>query len=625
MVRRDTLGATGTAVAAIALAVLLGHLGGQVGASPDQRIPVSDDTYTATDVPTTATGDRSELVAGGTGGAARVTYLKFTVGPLRGGREPARAEIRLTSRGTALPGHIELTRVPSNTWRESSVTDRSAPRLGAVVATAAPRPVDPGVAFDVTDEIRGPGTYSFAVTVPGGDTLARFAAKEGVRPAEALAQPTLWLSWLGAHGGRAPGVPTAGAPGAPTAGAPGAPAAAAPGGSGAPTPTATPTPSGSPTPSTPSPSTTPHPTATPSVDPTTPPTLTPTPTVTPTPTPTVTPTGPVGPSVTPGPTATGPPGDPDCVVGAKLVPTCGVLWGVAPGAHTGTPRTTALREFELKTGRPQAIYHAYHRGTEIFPTAEEIAIARDPRTPRLLFLNWKPQGVSWARIAAGDPATDAYLDRLAAHLRTNFPEQFFFTVHHEPEDDVRPEPGSGYTADDYAAMFRHVVTRLRDAGATGIVATLVHMAYVPWNVQPWFPDLYPGDDVVDWIAWDAYAYSDPGYGHGDFAELMNRRSGQHPSWPGFYNWAAARYPDKPLMLSEWGVWHSDRNPGHKAEFYRSVGNQMRLFPRVKAMVYFDTPRNQQGYDSRVDSSPFALVAYRALGRQTQFQVDVRPR
>ncbi|MEV0727866.1 DNRLRE domain-containing protein [Polymorphospora sp. NPDC050346] len=614
MVRRDTLAATGTAVAAIALAVLLGHLGGQVGAAPDQRIPVSDDTYTATDVPTTVSGGRSELVAGGTGGAARITYLKFTVGPLRGGREPARAEIRLTSRGTELPGHIELTRVPANTWRESSVTDRSAPRLGSVVATAAPRPADPGVTFDVTDEVRGPGTYSFAVTVPGGDTMARFAAKEGVRPAEALSQPTLWLSWLGARGGRAPGVPAAGAPGAPTAGAPGVPAAAAPGIPGAPTATSTPTatPSG-----TPSPSGTPDPT----------PTGTPTASPTPTGPGSPTPTGPGSPTATPGPTAptTGPPGDPDCAVGAKLVPTCGVLWGVAPGAHTGTPRTTALREFELKTGRPQAIYHAYHRGTEIFPTAEEIAIARDPRNPRLLFLNWKPQGASWARIAAGDPEVDAHLDRLAAHLRTNFPEQFFFTVHHEPEDDVRPEPGSGYTADDYAAMFRYVVTRLRDAGATGIVSTLVHMAYVPWNVQPWFPDLYPGDDVVDWIAWDAYAYSDPGYGYGDFAEMMNRRSDRHPSWPGFYNWAAARYPDKPLMLSEWGVWHSDRNPNHKAGFYRSVGDQMRLFPRVKAMVYFDTPRNQQGYDSRVDSSPFALIAYRALGRQAQFQVDVRRR
>ena len=52
--------------------------------------------------------------------------------------------------------------------------------------------------------------------------------------------------------------------------------------------------------------------------------------------------------------------------------------------------------------------------------------------------------------------------------------------------------------------------------------------------------MYPGDDVVDWIGFDTYAYSDPGYGHGDFAELLNRRMASRPNWPGFYNWAVRR-------------------------------------------------------------------------------------
>ena len=28
--------------------------------------------------------------------------------------------------------------------------------------------------------------------------------------------------------------------------------------------------------------------------------------------------------------------------------------------------------------------------------------------------------------------------------------------------------------------------------------------------------------MVDWIGFDTYSYSEPGYGHGDFAELLNR-------------------------------------------------------------------------------------------------------
>ena len=311
------------------------------------------------------------------------------------------------------------------------------------------------------------------------------------------------------------------------------------------------------------------------------------------------------------------------MIGEKLVPTCGVLWGVAPGAHTDTPRDQALADFEEKTGKTQAVYHSYRRGTELFPTATDVKLARDPANPRLLFINWKPTGATWAEIAAGDRDTDAYLDRLAEHIQSTFNEPFFFTVHHEPENDVKEGSGSGMTAKDYRAMFRYVVNRLRADGVTNLVSTMVFMAYVPWNVKSWFDDLYPGDDVVDWVAWDVYAHSEPGeYGYGDFGEMMNRTSGSEPDWPGFYNYAAARFPDKPLMVSEWGVWYSGRDPKHMAEFYASVGKQMPLFPRIKAMVYFDTPSDQKDRDSRVDRTAEGLAAYRELSANRTFQVDV---
>jgi hypothetical protein len=325
------------------------------------------------------------------------------------------------------------------------------------------------------------------------------------------------------------------------------------------------------------------------------------------------PAGPGAPGAGPGP----------CHTGIKLVPTCGVLWGVAPGAFTDKRGGQALTAFEEKTDRHQDIYHAYHKGLkQLFPTKAEIAIARQRGGPRILFLNWKPAGASWGAIAKGDPRTDAFLDREAAYLKRNFPEQFFFAVHHEAEDNVREKAGSGYTAEDYSAMFRHVVQRLRSRGADNIVTVLVHMAYVPHTTQSWFDAMYPGDDVVDWVGFDTYAYSDPGYGHGDFAELLNRRSGSRPGWPGFYNWAVAEHPDKPLMVAEWGVWSSRKNPEHKAAFYREVGRQIGRFPNIRAMVHFDTPHNQEGRDSSVDTTPASLAAYRWLGRLPVFQVRV---
>ncbi|MBO3738197.1 endoglucanase [Actinoplanes sp. NEAU-H7] len=315
--------------------------------------------------------------------------------------------------------------------------------------------------------------------------------------------------------------------------------------------------------------------------------------------------------------------DRTCRTGARLVPTCGILWGVAPGAHTEAQGLRALTEFERKTGRHQAVFHGYHKGTrQLFPTEQEIRIAREPGRKRILLLNWKPETTTWARIARGDRRTDDFLDRLAAHLRENFRERFFFAIHHEAEDQVRERVGSGYTARDYAAMFRHVVKRLRAKGATNVVTVLVHMAYVPHTTKSWFQHMYPGDEVVDWIGFDTYSYSDPGYGHGDFAELLNRRSASKPGWPGFYNWVRGRHPDKPLMVAEWGVWFSERNPGHMAEFYREVGEQIGRFPGIKAMVHFETPANHKGQDSSVDSTPAALREYRRLGRLPVFQVSV---
>jgi hypothetical protein len=309
-----------------------------------------------------------------------------------------------------------------------------------------------------------------------------------------------------------------------------------------------------------------------------------------------------------------------CRTGRRLVPTCGILWGVAPGAHTESRGASALAAFERKTGRTQAIYHAYHGGIrQLFPTEQEISIARQSGRNRILFLNWKPESASWAAIARGDRRTDAYLDRLAAHIKKNYREQFFFAVHHEGENDVRERSGSGYTARDYAAMYRHVIKRLRARGVNNIVSVLVHMAYVEHAKKDWFHRMYPGDDVVDWIGLDTYAYSDPGYGHGNFAEVFNRRI---DGWPGFYNWAVTRHGDKPLMIAEWGVWSSRRNTAYKADFYRRLGSELRRFPKIKAMVQFETPHNQKGQDSSVDSTPAALRAYRKLGRLPMFQVAV---
>ncbi|SDH20936.1 hypothetical protein SAMN05421505_112183 [Sinosporangium album] len=301
-----------------------------------------------------------------------------------------------------------------------------------------------------------------------------------------------------------------------------------------------------------------------------------------------------------------------CEVTAKLIPSCGAWWGIAPEVFTGRSPSRALARAERRMGRQADIVHVYHRGKELFPTAEEVALARDPAHPRMLLINWKPSfRHTWAEIARG--ALDQRIDRLADHLRRTFPEKFFLTVHHEPENDVDPQPGSGYTADDYAAMFRHIVLRLRGAGVKNAVTVMTYMGAPNWAAQPWFERLYPGDDVVDWVALDPYV----DHKVRDFEGLINKKRQEFPNWPGFYRWMQWRFPGKPIMMAEWGVFERPDQPGFKERFFASVRAQVQHYPQLKALVYFDSPRAPRG-DTRFDTTPGGSRAFTELARDPYF-------
>ncbi|MFD1940443.1 MULTISPECIES: glycoside hydrolase family 26 protein [Nonomuraea] len=306
---------------------------------------------------------------------------------------------------------------------------------------------------------------------------------------------------------------------------------------------------------------------------------------------------------------------PACEVTAKLIPSCGAWWGIAPEIFTGLTSDRALAQAERRMGRAADILHVYHRGKELFPTGREIALARDPGHPRMLLINWKPSfDTTWAAIADG--ALDRRIDRLAEHIRQTFPERFFLTVHHEPEDDVRANPGSGMTAPDYAAMFRHVVQRLREKGVKNAITVMTYMGAPNWASQPWFEQLYPGDDVVDWVAMDPYADAMVR----DFDGLVNKTRKDYARWPGFYRWMQWRFPGKPIMIAEWGVFSSDR----KRAFFESTRAQVTRYPQIKALVYFDSPRAPRG-DTRFDTDPGAARAFTTLATDPHFSATRVPR
>jgi hypothetical protein len=338
--------------------------------------------------------------------------------------------------------------------------------------------------------------------------------------------------------------------------------------------------------------------------------------------PVVTPTTPV---VTPTTPVSSPPAG-GCTTGVKLVPTCGLLWGAAAGGFSDVPRDEALKTWDATAGRASNIYHTYHRGDELFPTKAEMAMARDPKNPKILMLNWKVgYATSWAKVAAGD--SDARIDTLSTYLKNTFTEQFFMVLHHEPENDVNATAGSGMTAKDYAAMYRHTVLRMRANGVSNAVFVIAYMNVEKWNNSPWWSDLYPGDDVVDWLGVDTYNSATPGgYHNGDFRYLMDRTT-DATKFPGWYTWATTKHPGKPIVVAEWAIYDDATSAAkigaNTAKVLNTVLPQLAGMPAIKAMVYFDTQHDQAGHDMRIDATPEGLAAFKKIAADPRFTVTLK--
>ena len=112
---------------------------------------------------------------------------------------------------------------------------------------------------------------------------------------------------------------------------------------------------------------------------------------------------------------------------------------------------------------------------------------------------------------------------------------------------------------------------------------------------------YPGDKYVDWVAVDGYNFGD-----------------NHDEW---HHWVSfdevfdkvlasfrKRYPDKPVMLAEFGS--AVGKPGQRAAWIRDAHVSLRRRPEVKAVIWFDLDkRREHEQDWRIDATPDSLEAF----------------
>ena len=295
-----------------------------------------------------------------------------------------------------------------------------------------------------------------------------------------------------------------------------------------------------------------------------------------------------------------------CHLDRILRPSCGVLFGAFAQPVGSENSDQAFRRLQRSTGSHLRVLHFYHQGTELFPTPWEIKLSNHGHR---LLLNWKPEdGHSWAQVADG--AADGYIDSEARYLRAHYHKRFFLIIHHEPENEIGA-PGSGYTAADYSAMFRHVEDRLRAGGVHNIVYTMNYMGAQSYSEQPWYPQLWPGNTYVDWIAFDPYTTPTMGGQEGGFKHMVNRHWGHGP-WRGAYNWAHRNHPRKPVMLAEWGAAEKPGDSGWKSWFFGTVPASLRTMPNLKLISYFDSPHGNASGDVRPNTSSASRSGWQRL-------------
>lgn len=308
----------------------------------------------------------------------------------------------------------------------------------------------------------------------------------------------------------------------------------------------------------------------------------------------------------------------DICVDDKLVNHCRMWFGANAGQYTeaGTGTRNQIVHFEKRIGRQVDIVHTYHGIGDNALSEEEYYFIQRPGT--ILFTNWKP-AARWSDAAGSNNAVNATIDQMANSIKKAAPRKIFLTIHHEPEDQVEGDTScTSYSnkekagvPSDYRAMWRNIRQRFEALGVDNVVWVMNYMGYERW--QCLVNDMWPGNELVDWIMWNSYA---------------TPRS----PWPDaplrLYDFLSANsttehdYLSKPWGLGEFGAWAKSRNFVLQQfdAMYQTLENTD-IMPRLRLYVVFDNRDSRVGYtDGKPDLAK--QVAFNRIANHSRFTQSI---
>jgi hypothetical protein len=272
-----------------------------------------------------------------------------------------------------------------------------------------------------------------------------------------------------------------------------------------------------------------------------------------------------------------------CTVSAKLVPSCGVLWGVATNPNTNPQ----LSKVESSVGRKFNIVYRFQDLDDQLPTPDERQLAAQGQTLHITIdaaIYAEPNRlVTWQEVAQGD--FDSNLTAQAKGLAA-LHVPIFVTFEHEPDQLLRSPKGGPA---DYIAAWRHVHDLFEQAGATNLVWVWVVTGYAPNFTLA--GQMWPGNGYVDWISWEAYNNAGCTAGSVDPTASRTFSASMTP----FLTWLQQNGPaagidiTKPMMISEAGSMVFSKQPDLTAQWYAKIPSVLRRYPQIRAITLWDRP------------------------------------
>jgi beta-mannanase len=291
-----------------------------------------------------------------------------------------------------------------------------------------------------------------------------------------------------------------------------------------------------------------------------------------------------------------------------------IAWGATVRASGTQTTLDAVHAFETKVGRKLAATRDFLSWDSPFPTSYENGLKADGTTVLLSVATSRIAGgqIKWASIAAATITSQVYLDMKSwADRIRDFGAPIYVTLQHEPEASTKTSLG---TSADYIAAWRKWVSVLRAEGATNAKTMWITTAFAHKlgtadrrQAAKW----YPGDDVVDAMAVDAYNW------YTCRATVKNPWNSLQQLLSGFMTFAA-KHPNPEMWLAEYASVEDPAQAGRKAQWLRDARASLQTAPyaRFRGVLYFDL---NKACDWRIETVPGTLTEFTTMGKDPYFQ------